>query len=358
MQLCPMYSLGHIIIGEAISSRAAQRPVRPWYYLRCSQIYRQLNKLLIDPEVGIFRKMCALTQAAMVERVVNRPDLEALHTAALDDLVERQGSLTTSRLKEGDATFANVATRFYADAMIRKTIVIKSARRFATVKTRFMRCVRDICEWTLLPNHSMFDTSFQNTDEQTYVGKDLKWLPIYFDLLEFELLPPYAESTWSTRNKEALTSALSLIMTFVECNLHVAAARSFLTLVEAYIWGGLPSPATSSDTSSLAHVNQITIAHNISCARTESFPDPDYNREMKISQTMADAQAVLALLDPAAAAFITAWFVAIVKSVSSARFHGSHEELRALALSHDRTDSIALDIERGWKRQTENASSE
>lgn len=310
-------------------------------------MYRQLNDLLSDQEASPYRKLWALIQVAMVEGTVKRFDLQALHTTAMDDFIESQDGITSCRVEKGDEAFAQVASRLFAGRLVRGSALVTSDHRFATIRTRFMQVMNDICSWTALVYEQVSAAAYVSSDDE------LDWLPIYMDQLELQQLRSITESVDQSPCHEAVTSTLSMVLTFVECELDLIAARSFLASVQAHICGSIPYPSKKG--SAEHSVNPVVVAYNISCARTQSFPDPNCAREMKISQAIADAQRILAMLDPATATTIVMWLVGIVNAVSRTRVKSRQVKLGLSSFGRNQLQALEQEIGAAWKSRPQSA---
>lgn len=313
-------------------------------------MYHLLNTLLSDPEASIYRKLWSLIQVAMVEATVKRFDLQALHTTAMDDFLESQGDINTWRIKEDDGAFGYLASRLYALQLARNPGPIVDNHRFTGIKRRFMRNMKGICRWIAsLDKHAAADGS---TDLTKCYGSEceLEWFALYFDQLELQQLLADTEAACRSRSEETLASSFSLLLTFVEWNFRPVTVRSFLASVQTNILGSIDTPSAGNDTR-FPSVHPTVVAYNISYVRAYWFPDPDYRREMKISQAITDAKQILAILEPGTAMEIVTWLVKTVKIVSRINSSGVQDRPELSVFDDEQLLALERDIEHAWKRQ-------
>lgn len=342
MQLCPIYILAHIIIGEALSSRLTRRPLRHLYFHRYSQMYRLLRKLLSDRRASIHRKMWALIQVAMVEGTVKRFDLQKLHMAAMDNLVESQGGIESCSVEKDEDAFAELSSRLYAGQLVRDPVLVTDGNYLTSIRTRFLRSMHSICRWAASLNTRLFAEHSIEPDSQQGRDDDLEQLSLYLDQLENQQLLAHTESACHQRGNEACISSLSLVLTFVECNLLPADARSFLASVQACLGR---TPGSLSEEKRFHDIHPAVIAYNISCVRSRLFHDPRYRREMRISQAIADALKLTMYLNGQTITAIVTWLIEIIRDVSRFEFRGTRSQPNLLVPHDDYLQVLKQEIE-------------
>lgn len=313
-------------------------------------MYRLLNELLSDQKAGTYHKLWALIQVSMVEATVKRFDLQALHTAAMDDFLESQGDITTCHIQEDDDAFAYLASRLYAGQLARTYVPIMDKNRLATIQRRYMRNMRDICKWVVSLDRRTTANDSLMSEGCDHSEGELDWLSSYFDHLELQQMFADTESACRHRSEEALVSSLSLLLTFVEWNFRPVTAQSFLASIQTNILGSVECSSGEVGTK-LPSVHSTVVAYNISYMRAHWFPDPDYRREMKISQAITDAKQIMAILNPETVTTIVTWLIRTVKMVSQANTGGVQGERKLSVFDNDQLLALELEIEEAWKRQ-------
>ena len=93
MQTDPMLAKTYILLAESVWSRAVQRTPRPYYYLRRAQMYKTVNDLLSNNQVGLYQQLIVIIYLATVEYANGQHDLVNMHVTAVDNLVESRGGL-------------------------------------------------------------------------------------------------------------------------------------------------------------------------------------------------------------------------------------------------------------------------